>query len=133
MGKGIYTVVSANKRGGFRVATGGQHVAGLLQVALGSGDSANPFQNLGLGERMIFDPLNMATFAPVQDSIRDIFDDFRNNELAALQERPDNLEIIETAEAEAAILVYAVDLQSGTPFSAQVTGTSNGLVVTLLG
>lgn len=133
MGKGIHTVCSASKRGGFRMATGSNHVSGLLQTALGSGDSSNPFQNLGLGERMVFDPLDMSTFAPVQDRIRDIFDDFRDNELASLQERPDNLEIVETGEAEAAILIFAVDLETGTEFAAQVTGTSNGLVVTLLG
>ncbi len=133
MGKGIATVVSASKRGGFRLATGTNHVFGLLQTALGSGDSSNPFQDLGLGEGMIFDPLDMTTFAPVQDRIRDIFDDFAAEELATLQERPDNLKIIETEEAEAAILVYAIDLEAGSPMAMSVTGTSNGLVVTLLG
>ncbi|NIS28193.1 hypothetical protein GWN90_30220 [candidate division KSB1 bacterium] len=82
---------------------------------------------------MIFDPLDMTTFAPVQDRIRDIFDDFAAEELATLQERPDNLKIIETEEAEAAILVYAIDLEAGSPMAMSVTGTSNGLVVTLLG
>lgn len=133
MGKGIATVISASKRGGFRIATSDEHIFGLFLVALGSGDSANPFQELGLGERMIFNPLDMSTFAPVQDRIRDIFDDFSNQELASLQERPDNLKIVETDEAEAAILVYAVNLESGSSFSMSVTGTSNGLVTTLLG
>jgi len=133
MGQGIDTVIGANKRGGFRMVTAGVHVSGLLQTALGSGDSSNPFQNLGLGESMIFDPLNLETFAPVKDRIREIFEDFTENELASLQERPDNLKVIETDEAQAAILIFAVDLQSGTDFAAQVTGTSNGLVVTLLG
>jgi hypothetical protein len=133
MGKGIGTVVSANKSGGFYQPTGNEHLFGLLQTALGSGDSANPFQDPGLGEWMIFDPLNMETFAPVQDKIREIFDDFTRQELASLQERPDNLKVIETDEAEAAILVYATNLETGSPFEASVTGTSNGLVVTLLG
>jgi len=133
MGKGIATIIGASKRGGFRMATGPAFIFGLLQTALGTGDSANPFQDLCLGEKMIFDPLNMSTFAPVQDRIRDIFDDFTAQELASLQERPDNLQIVETAEAEAGILVYAIDLESGSPFSMSVTGTAGGLVVTLLG
>ncbi len=133
MGQGIATIIAASKRGGFRMAKGTEFILGLLQTALGTGDSANPFQELGLGESMIFDPLNLSTFAPVQDRIRDIFEDFANNELTSLQERPDNLQIIETAEAEAAILVYAIDLEAGSPFSMSVMGTANGLVVTLLG
>lgn len=133
MGKGIGTIVSANKSGGFYQPTGNEHIFGLLQTALGSGDSANPFQDPGLGEDMIFDPLTVETFAPVQDRIREIFDDFTRQELASLQERPDNLKIIETDTAEAAILVYANNLETGSMFEVAVTGTSNGLVTTLLG
>lgn len=129
MGKGIATVVSASKKGGFKLSVGSNHIMGLLQAAMGSGDSSNPFQDLGLGEDMIFDLLDMSTFAPVQDRIRDIFEDFEANELASLQKRPDNLKIVETSEGEAAILVYAVDLESDSEFAVAVTGTANGLMI----
>lgn len=131
MSIGIFPVVSASKRGGFRLVKDKPHVFGLFQVALMSGDSANPFQELGLGEWMIFEPLTMATFAPVKDRITDIFEDFERQELGALQERPDNLTIIETRQGEAAILVYAVDLESDSKFAMTVSGSSSGLFATI--
>ena len=56
MGTGISTVWKANGRGGVHVATGKEHVSGILSAALGNGESRNPFQDLGLGEDHIFDP-----------------------------------------------------------------------------
>jgi hypothetical protein len=132
MSKGIASVWAANKRGGLRLAKDNEHIAGLVETAMGSGDSANPFQNLGLGEDMIFDPMNLETFAPVKDRIEEIFGGFEEEELAALQKRPDNLKIVETAEGQAAMLIFAINLELDDNFTLSVTGSTNGLIVTLL-
>jgi hypothetical protein len=133
MGQGIYPVWKASKRGGLKIAKSGRHIAGLFNVALQSGDSTNPFQNPGLGEWMIFGLLDETTFTPVQDRVREIFDDFEEQELAILQKRPDNLTVFQTDEGEAAMLVYAVNLETNDSFSLSVQGTVNGLSANLIG
>jgi hypothetical protein len=133
MGSGIDTVFKASKRGGFYQATGPDHIMGLIRTSFGSGDSTNPFQDLGLGEDMIFSTLDLESFAPVQDRIREIFQDFETQELAALQQRPDNLRIIETSTAEAAILVFVIDLETEDNFTLTVGGNVSGVTVSLLG
>jgi len=132
MGVGIHPSFKASGRGGFLLSKGPEHIRELLSVALGSGDSANPFQDEGLGEWFIFDPMDLSTFAPIQDRIKDIFADFESEDLAALQQRPDNLKIIETAEGEAAIMVYVIDLETDSKYTLGVTGSKNGLVVSVM-
>lgn len=131
MGTGIAQVWKGNKKGGLAMATGPEHIRGLLEIALGSGDSANPFQDLGLGERMIFEPLDYSTFAPVQDRIREIFAGFESEDLATLSKRSDNLRIYETAEGQAAIQVFMVDLETDDEYALSVSGNVNGLSVTM--
>ena len=133
MGQGIAPVWKASQRGGLRQVKSGAHIAGLFNVALQAGDSANPFQNPGLGEWMIFGLLDETTFTPVQDRVREIFEDFEDQELGTLQKRPDNLRVIQTGEGEAAMLVYAIDLETGNNFSLSVTGNTNGLTASLIG
>jgi hypothetical protein len=129
MGTGINTVTRASKRGGFLQATKKDHIMGLISTALGTGDSDNPFQDLGLGEKMIFDPVDYTTFVPVKDRIREIFQNFETEELAALQERPDNLQIIETTEGEVAMTVYYVDLETDEKDEMSIVGNPSGIRV----
>jgi hypothetical protein len=129
MSGGINPVWKASKRGGARLAKNDIHIGTLLQVALGSGDSENPFQELGLGEKMIFDLLDLSTFAPIQDRVKEIFEDFEDNELAALDDTGTNLQIIETRQAEAGMQIDYVNLETGRKSSLVVAGSSNGLIV----
>lgn len=133
MGQGIASVWTASGRGGLKIAKNAFHIAGLLNTALGSGDSANPFQNLGLGERMIFEPLNETTFTPTKDRIKEIFADFEEQELSSLQKRPDNLLVITTTEGEAAMLVHAIDLETSDNFTLSVIGRQGGFSVGVTG
>lgn len=132
MGTGIHPSFKASGKGGFLLAQGGEHIRGLFAVALDSGDSANPFQEEGLGEWFIFDPMDLSTFAPIVDRIKDIAEGFGAEELMSLQKRPDNLKIIQTAQGEAAIAIYVIDLETDNPYTLGVTGSKNGLVVSLL-
>jgi hypothetical protein len=133
MGQGIASVWAASGRGGLFIAKDSNHISGLLSTALESGDSANPFQNIGLGEWMVFGLLDETTFTPVKERIEEIFADFEKQELASLQKRPDNLEVIQTKEGEAAMVVYGVNLETSDNFTLSVVGSSNGLVVSLIG
>jgi len=133
MGYGIDTVFSGSGRGGFKMAKDNDHIRGLLSTALGSGESFNPFQDEGLGEDMIFDPVDPTTFVAVRDRIREIFSDFEKAELAKLQERPDNLKVVYDGTApdggSYGMIVYAVNLETDSAFSLNVVGGVGGFQI----
>lgn len=132
MGKGIDTEFRRSGRGGFRIAKDNAHIMGLLSTALGNCQSANPFQQLGLGEDMIFDPADPTTFGKVRDKIEEIFQDFERNELAKLQARSDNLKVVPLDMDEGGkygMLVYAVNLETDAPFQMTVVGGAQGVRV----
>lgn len=133
MGTGIDTRFVGSGRGGFRQAKDNEHIKGLLSAALGPGESDNPFQSLGLGEDMIFDPADPTTFTDVRDRIREIFADFETAELAKLQERPDNLKVTfdKTAPEGGSygMIVYVINLETDSPFDMSVIGGPGGIRV----
>lgn len=133
MGTGISTKLVGSGRGGFKMAVDNDHIRGLLGAALGPGESDNPFQNLGLGEDMVFDPADATTFTSVRDRIREIFEDFEAAELAKLQERPDNLRVVFDKTAPEGgtygMIVYAVNLETDSPFDMTVLGGVGGIQV----
>lgn len=133
MTQGISVTLKGSGRGGLKQDKDNDHIRGLLSVALGEGESDNPFQDLGLGEDMIFDPADPATFTSVRDRIKEIFDDFERAELAKLQARPDNLKVTfdKTAPEGGAygMIVYAVNLETDSPFEMTVFSAPGGFSV----
>ena len=133
MGTGIDTRSKGNGQGGFRMAINNEHIMGLVGVAMDSGESGNPFQNLGLEEDMIFDIAEPSTFAAVRDRVEEIFEIFERDDLAALQKRSDNLKTIRVENdrgGEYGIMIYVINLETDTPFAMTVTGGTNGVTVT---
>lgn len=128
MATGISIPARANKRGGFARSVGSVNVRKLLATALGNNDSNNPFQELGLG-RIIFDPGDETTFADVTEQIRQIFEGFRIAEIAELQDRSDNLVVEQRGEGEYEMRLYFIDLETGLPGEATVSGGITGLFV----
>lgn len=128
MATGISVPARQNKRGGFSVSKGGGNVRKLLAVALGNNDSNNPFQELGL-RRIIFDPGDETTFADIAEQVREIFEGFRLAEIAELQDRSDNLVVERRGEGEFEMRLYFVDLETGLPGEATVSGGITGLFV----
>ena len=133
MGTGISTSLKGSGRGGFKQDKDNDHIRGLSSTALGQGESDNPFQDLGLGEDMIFDPADPSTFTSVRDRVREIFDDFERAELAKLQVRPDNLKVTfdKTASEGGSygMVVYAINLETDSPFEMTIFGGSGGFQV----
>lgn len=133
MGTGISTRFVGSGRGGFKQDKNNDHIRGLLATALGPGESGNPFQDLGLGEDMIFDPADSTTFNDVRDRIKEIFEDFERAELATLQQRQDNLKVTFDSTAPEGgsygMIVYAVNMETDSPFDMTVLGGPGGLRV----
>ena len=131
MAKGWSIPMRANKRGGVQTSVGNRHVRDLLYNALKNADSDNPFQELGLGEDMIFDIADATTFNSITEKVGRIFDDFKDEELAILQERADNLRVVpdETTSGGSWILnVYFVNLETDQPGTLRVLGNESGII-----
>lgn len=127
MGAGIATVWTANGRGGVRVVTGREHVAGILSAALGLGDNDNPFQSeLGLGEDFIFDPDDPTTLYDLKERITTIVERLEGYELMTLQIRPDNLTLRKTDQGEYAMPVYILDSEADDEYALEISGLQGG-------
>ena len=129
MATGIASPARENGNGGFLLATKDQHIRELLGVALGEGDSNNPFQDLGLGEEMIFDIADSGTFNAVADRITRIFQRFEEDEFAQLQDREDNLSVDEISEGEFEMHVFFINLETGEADELGVIGNASGVSV----
>lgn len=129
MAAGISSPARANGNGGLLIVTKDQHIRSLVGVALGEGDSNNPFQDLGLGEEMIFDIADPGSFNAVADKITRIFQGFEESELAQLQDREDNLSVEELSEGEFNMKVFFVNLQTGQADELGVVGNASGVSV----
>lgn len=131
MAKGWSIPMRANKRGGVQTSVGNRHVMDLLYAALKNADSDNPFQELGLGEDMIFDIADATTFNSITEKLERIFADFREAELADLQERSDNLQVIpdpKTSGGSWIMNIYFVNLESDQPGTLRVLGNESGII-----
>jgi len=85
MAKGIAFPFSASYGKGIELDGGTSYIESLVLVALGRCPSDNPFQDLGIGDEIIFANLNDG-FARgwAERKIRGIFKSFRRQELAEL-------------------------------------------------
>lgn len=64
--------------------SGDDYIKQLIMTALRSGDSENPFQDLGLGGFMIFGIQNGGTQAQIKEKIIPIFNSLEEDQLARL-------------------------------------------------
>ncbi len=118
MKKGISTPMRENGRGGLHLATSDEHIMGLLGTALTPCSSSNPFQHLGFKEAVTFNLADEMTFAGLRDDVQDIMKHFEEEELATLQNSPDNLSIIQTSDGEYGMAVHIINLQKNSKLSA---------------
>ena len=123
MAVGYSSPMRKDKGGRLRLTRGGLHLAELLAAALGDGSSDNPFQEPGLGEFMVFDLPLEQVFSEVAQKIQEIFNGLEEEELARLDDRPDNLTTKEgSQEGEWEMLVQYIDLETDTPGTLKVLG-----------
>ena len=74
MATGLTIPVSVSPSGGFAVSSGSTHDSDIIRSALGSDDNENSFQQeLGLGEKAIFDINDELSRASIVTRLRAIF------------------------------------------------------------
>lgn len=134
MAKGFSIPFRANHKGRVVLSDGDTHLAELLGIAFGSGDSNNPFQELGLGEDMVFENATEELFNNIAVKIRTIFENFEDEELAKLQDRTDNLEMkVGSEEGTWEMVVYYINLERDAPGTFKVFGgRAEGITVEAL-
>ncbi len=76
MGLGLAIPVGVNQGGGAQLEPDPQHLRTVLRLALSPGDDDNPFQNLGLDERIIFSINDPATRGVARNIIQKILQKF---------------------------------------------------------
>jgi hypothetical protein len=128
--QGIGTPTRANGRGGLHLPGTNEHVRGLLGVALSPCHSSNPFQQIGIQTDITFDLADNFTFTKLIEDIEEIMDEFEKEELATLQNRPDNLYLNKNTDGEYEVIVHILNLQTDNKFAATVRSGKAGLTVT---
>lgn len=83
MAKGIELPIQI-VNGRIKLLSGDDYIEQLILVALGECDSDNPFQDLGLGEFMIFAINAEAIEGEIRQKVRAIFSSFERDRLAKL-------------------------------------------------
>ena len=127
--QGIGTPARANGRGGLHIPPTNEHIRGLLGIALSPCTSSNPFQNIGLQGDITFDIADNLTFVNLKEDIKEIMTEFEAEELAALQNRSDNLFVTKDADGEYGIVVHIINLQLDNKFTATVKSGQAGFIV----
>jgi len=110
--KGIENPIVIDKKGGVKVVEGDGYIRSLLRTALGSGESNNPFQDIGLGEFMIFDIDGQEIQDLILGKINDIFDEFRELELADLAVTDDNLKFSKNTNGQIELDLHYINLET---------------------
>lgn len=85
MAKGIKLPTRA-RNGRLQMLGGDAYIEQLIFTALGSGDSENPFQSIGLGEFMVFGINDGMSDAKIRGRVRAAFDTLVRDQLATLVE-----------------------------------------------
>lgn len=74
-----------SKNGRLVLASGDTYIEQLIATAMGSGDSDNPFQDLGLGEFMLFEINDELTEGEIRARVIAAFETLERDQLARLE------------------------------------------------
>jgi hypothetical protein len=100
MAKGI-KVPTEVKDGRLVALDGDDYIEMLVSIAMGSGDSENPFQDLCLGEFMIYAINDGQPDGEIKQRVTGLFDSLEGDQLARLESQED-LKIVKGVGDEAA-------------------------------
>jgi hypothetical protein len=73
------------ENGRLKMRSGDDYIRQLVETAMGPGDSENPFQDIALGEFMIFDINDPSTEGSIREKVREVFGSLERDQLAKLQ------------------------------------------------
>lgn len=107
MAKGIKLPTSA-KNGRLELLGGDAYIEQLIAVALSDGESDNPFQDIGLGEFMIFDINDPLPDGVIRERVRAAFATLEHDQLAKLE----RVEFT-TSGAEKMMAIWYKNLETG--------------------
>lgn len=83
MAQGIRLPLEA-KNGRLRLLSSDAYIEQIIVTALGDNESENPFQNIGLGEFMIFGINDSYTESEIRERVEQIFESLETDQLATL-------------------------------------------------
>jgi hypothetical protein len=72
------------KNGRLELLGGDNYIRQLVETAMGDSESENPFQDVGLGEFMIFDVNDPLSEGEIRDRVERAFDSLERDQLARL-------------------------------------------------
>jgi hypothetical protein len=82
---GIALPFGPDNRGGVALIEGDEYISQLIRVLASNGDSENPFLDVGIGLRAIFQNLDDPAYqAQLRREIEAVFDDLRRAQIAKL-------------------------------------------------
>lgn len=112
MSQGTQTPWKADSLGRVVLVENDDYIRDIIGIALGSGDSENPFQDIGLGEEIIFSVNDFVTEATVRRRVEDIFRDLETNGLARLV-KPNGVTFPGTdVEGEMFVVIKFINLET---------------------
>lgn len=118
MAKGFGMPVRADKSGGAALEDDPRHLATVLKLALSPGDDDNPFQSLGLDERIIFAVNDPAARGLAKNSIERILRKF-SDRLTLDTSVP--MQFSQSEEGKLEVSFRFIDLDTNTPTDFKTT------------
>lgn len=119
---GMRMPVGVDEQGGAAMSAGSDYIHQLLITALRDCESRNPFQDLGISERNIFDIDDPVTRGRLMTRVKDVFARFEAQSLARLASGSSAIRWAESeADGEAVLEVQYIDMESNRNQSVQVT------------
>jgi hypothetical protein len=105
------TIPAKIRNGRLVKISGNEYIRQLLMLAFGEGESDNPFQDLGLGEFMIFAINDAESEGDIRPRVERMFESFERDQLARLDNPADDIEFFQS-EADKYMVVRYRDLET---------------------
>ncbi len=105
------TIPAVARNGRLQKVSGNAYIRMLLMLAFGEGESDNPFQDLGLGEFMIFGINDAESEGEIRPRAERMFESFERDQLARLENPADDIEFFQ-ARGDKFMVVRYRDLET---------------------
>jgi len=126
MATGMTSPLAVTQKGEAQTVSGSALIKQLLITALRDCSSENPFQDLGIGDKLIFDVLDPKTIARLTVRIQQIFARFQGEQLAKLIPGGQGLTFSREEEGELSAMIKYVDLETDKPDEFTIGHDANG-------
>ena len=126
MESGIQSPLTVTAKGGASMVSGSDLIRQLLLAALRDCSSANPFQSLGISDRVVFDVADGQTLGQLKVVIQQIFVQFEAQKLARLVRGEDGVILSHNEDGEVIAKVNYIDLETDKPDTVSASHNENG-------